>query len=254
LVDGGIVDLEKAQSFGIENPGRQRIVSEKQAEHGFALGESVFGAATLDGESDMSTDGVEEFEIALVVCVFDGVMLDDEDADRGGWRFQRYAEPRGRRRTDELDFAESGEAIKFGLRDEHGVAGAKNKRGAATVELLRRRCGVKLVDEEWEVESVGVGIVERDDAIFGVDDFFESAVDAREKLVEIGGFVESVNDVGDDETLGFHALKIVDVHEAENESVDGGLIEAIADGDFEPAPHAVLALKAAAVLLLGVGR
>lgn len=119
---------------------------------------------------------------------------------------------------------------------------------------MRRRRGVELVDEEWEVESVGVGIVQGDDAIFGVDDFFESTVDAREKLVEIGGFVESVDDIGDDETLGFHTLKIVDVHEAQNESVDGGLIEAIADGDFEPTPYAVFALKAAAVLLLGVGR
>ena len=55
-----------------------------------------------------------------------------------------------------------------------------------------------------------------------------------------------MNDIGDDLALGFHALEIVDVDETEDEGVDCGVIEAIADGDFEPAPAAILALEAAA--------
>ena len=162
LVDGSVVDLEEAKVCGIENPGGKRIVSEEQAEHGLALGEGVFRAAALDGEGDVAADGVEEFEITLIVGVFSCVMLDHEDADGGSGRFQRHAKPRRRGRTDELDFTEGGQAVKFGLRDEHGVAGAKDERGAATIELLWRRRGVELISEEREVESVSVGIVEGD--------------------------------------------------------------------------------------------
>jgi hypothetical protein len=62
-----------------------------------------------------------------------------------------------------------------------------------------------------------------------------------------------VNDIGDDLALGFHALEIVDVDEAEDEGVEGGVIEAIADGDFEPPPHAIFALEAAAGFALHGG-
>jgi hypothetical protein len=189
LVDGGVIDLEESEGFGIKDPGGHGIVSEEQAEHGLAFGEGIFGAATFDGEGDMAADGVEEFEIALIVGVFGGVVLDHEDTDGGRRGFEWDAEPRGRRRADELDFTEGGEAIEFGLRDEHGVSGAKDEGSASAVKFLRRRGRVKLIDEEWEVKRVAVGIVKRNDAIFCVHDFLERAVDAGEKLVEVGGFV-----------------------------------------------------------------
>src|SRR6185369_13378144 len=217
---------------------------QEQAEHAFALGEGVFSAASFDGESDVAADGVEELEVALVVGVFGGIVLNHEDANGGGGRFERYAEPRGGRRADEFDFAEGGQAVKFGLRDEHSVAGAKDERGAATIELLWRRRGVELIGEEREVEGVGVWIVEGHDAIFGVEDFLKRAVDAREELIEVGGLVERVDDIGNDLALGLHALQVGDIDEGEDKYAGQGFVSKIRDASFEPAPGAIIALQA----------
>jgi hypothetical protein len=62
-----------------------------------------------------------------------------------------------------------------------------------------------------------------------------------------------VDDVGDDLALGLHTLKVVDIDEAKDERVDGGVVEAIADGDFEPAPSAIFALETAADFALRGG-
>ena len=72
-------------------------------------------------------------------------------------------------------------------------------------------------------------------------------MDAAEELVEVGGFVEGVDDVGDDLALGFHAVEIGDVEEADDDRLRCGVVEVIAGGGFEPAPGAVFALEAAAV-------
>src|SRR6476469_9823721 len=101
LGDCGVVYAKEAQSFGIKDPSGKRIVREQQTKHRFGLRESVFGAAAFDGESDVAADGIEKFEIALVVSAFIRIMLNDEDADGGGRRFQRNAEPGRRGSTDE---------------------------------------------------------------------------------------------------------------------------------------------------------
>ena len=53
---------------------------EKQSEHRFAFAERFFAAAAIDGQGDVATDGVEKFEVALIVSVFILVVLNDEDA------------------------------------------------------------------------------------------------------------------------------------------------------------------------------
>ena len=102
-------------------------------------------------------------------------MLDDEDADGGGGSFERNAKPGGRRRADEVDFALRGESIEFGLVDEHGAAGAEDEGGAGAGDFLRRRRRVELIGPKSEMESVGFGIVESDETVFGVEDFFQGA-------------------------------------------------------------------------------
>ena len=70
MAHGGVVDLQEAEGFGVEDPGGKRIVGEEQAEHAIRSWESVFGAAAFDGKGDVAADGVEKFEVALVVGVF----------------------------------------------------------------------------------------------------------------------------------------------------------------------------------------
>ena len=70
-------------------------MGEEEAKHRRALAQRVFGAAALDGESDVAADGIEKFEIANVVGFFVLVVLDDENADGGGGSLERYAEPCG---------------------------------------------------------------------------------------------------------------------------------------------------------------
>src|SRR5580704_46857 len=213
---GGVVDLKAEEGFAVENPGWQRVIGEEEAEHGGAIAESVFGAAALDGEGDVAADGVEKFEVALVVDFFVAVVLDGEDADGRGRSLERDAEPGGRWRADEFDFAALGEAVEF-------------------------------VGEECEVEVVGFAIVENDETILGVENLAERLVDAEQELIEIGGFVERVNDVGDDLALFLHAAQIGDVEEADDDGFDAGIAEMVLAGDLEPAPGAVFALDAVVV-------
>ena len=97
------------------------------------------------------------------------------------------------------------------------------------------------------MEIVGLAIVENDETIFGVKNFFERLMDAQEKLVEVGSFVERVNDVGNDLALFLHAAEIGDVEEADDDGFDAGIAEMVLAGDFEPAPGAVFALDAVVV-------
>src|SRR5208282_639520 len=137
----------------------------------------------------MATHGIKEFEVADIVGVFVLIMLNNEDADRGRRRFQWDAEPGGRRRTDEFNFAKGGQAVKIRLRDEHGAAGAENISRATAPYFLRRGSGIVFVREKGELKRIVIGIVEGHKAVFGGDDALQSLVDAGKELIEVGGLV-----------------------------------------------------------------
>lgn len=141
-----------------------------------------------------------------------------------------------------------GEAVELRLRNEHGAAGTEDESGAGLVDVLRRRRGIKLVDEKGEVKGAGVGLVKSNEAILGVNDFFEGLMNMGEQLIEIGGLIEGVNDIGDDLALGFHAVKIGDVRVRDDDGVDGRIGEKTVAGGFEIAPGAILGTEAAAGL------
>src|ERR1700733_3791356 len=48
LAHGGIVYLEKAQRFFVENPGGEWVVVEEEAKHRRALDQRIFGATAFD--------------------------------------------------------------------------------------------------------------------------------------------------------------------------------------------------------------
>jgi len=87
--------------------------------------------------------------------------------------------------------------------------------------------------------------VQRNEAIFGGQNTFERDVNAVEKLVQVGGLVQRVNDIRDDLTLGFHAVKIGNVQAVQKNPFYGGIRKAAAAGDFEPAPRTVAAPETA---------
>ncbi len=161
--------------------------------------------------------------------------------------FEGDAEPCGRWGADELDFAALGETVELGLRDEHRAAGAKDESGAGACEFLRRGLRVEFVGEKGEVKIVGFAIVQDDEAILGVQNFAERLMNAEQKLIKIGGFVERVNDVGNDLALFLHAANIGDVEKADDDGFDAGIPEMVLARDFEPAPRAVFALDAVVV-------
>jgi hypothetical protein len=72
-------------------------------------------------------------------------------------------------------------------------------------------------------------------------------MDAEKKLIEIRGFVERVNDVGDDLALFLHAADIGDIEKADDDGFDAGIAEVILAGNLEPTPGAVFALDAVVV-------
>lgn len=72
-------------------------------------------------------------------------------------------------------------------------------------------------------------------------------MNAEEELIEIGGFVKRVNDVGDDLALFLHAAEIGDVEEADDDGFDAGIAEMVLASNFEPSPGTVFALDAIVV-------
>ena len=88
--------------------------------------------------------------------------------------------------------------------------------------------------------------MESDEAILRIENFFESLMDAVEKLVKVGGLVEGVNNFGDDLALGFHAVKVGNVEIGDDDAFDGGIVCAIAAKNIEPAPGSVFGAQAAA--------
>ena len=55
----------------------------------------------------------------------------------------------------------------------------------------------------------------------------------------LAGFVERVDDVGDDLTLGFHAVEIGDVEKADDDALRVRIAESILRNDIKPAPLAI---------------
>ena len=85
-MDGGIVDAEELKRVGLMQPRRHGVALKEEAQDGFALAKFLLGAAALDGQGDVATNGIEEFEVADIIGVFVLVVLNDEDADGGGGR------------------------------------------------------------------------------------------------------------------------------------------------------------------------
>src|ERR1700722_20475354 len=104
------------------------------------------------------------------------------------------------------------------------------------------------------MEVVGLAIVENDEAILGAENFFEGLMDAEQELVEVGSFVERVNDVGNDLALFLHAAEIGDVEEADDDGFNAGIAKVVLGRDFEPTPGAVFALEAVVVADPSTGR
>src|SRR5207244_8500073 len=118
LLHGCFIYFEELAGFRVKDPRRKRRVRKQEAEHRFALAQRFFAAAALDGERDMAADRFQKFEVTPVVSVFILVVLNHQNADRFGWRSKRDAEPGGRGRADELDFAFGGKAVEFFLRNQ----------------------------------------------------------------------------------------------------------------------------------------
>src|SRR5229473_1503686 len=140
-------------------------------------------------------------------------MLDDEDANGRRGCFEGNAEPRRRRRANELDFTFRSEPVELALRNQYRESCAEYKRGAAAPYLLRCRRQVDLINEKWKCKCVRLGVMESDKAILRVENFLQCLMDAPQQFVQVGGLVEGMHDLRDDLSLRFHPVKIGHVPE-----------------------------------------
>ena len=112
-----------------------------------------------------------------------------------------------------------------------GISMARPVRKTNAVQVRLTFCGagggIELVGEKWKVEGIGFGVVESDEAILRVQNLLERLMNAEKQLVEVGGFVQRVDDVGDDLALFLHALKVGDVEKADNDGLDTGIAEVV---------------------------
>src|SRR5258708_636512 len=252
LADCRIIHFNKALCVIVLNPCGKGVVTEEQPEHLFVFAKCIFRAASLDCESDMTTDGAQKFQIANVVRVFILVMLDDQDTDGCGGCSQRDAEPRRRRRPNELDFAFRREPVEFVLRNQHWRSRAENKRGAAASYLLRCRRRVDLVGKKWKGKRIRLLIMEGHEAIFRVNNFFQRQMDAVQQLIQVCSLVEGMYDLGEDLTLRFHPVKISDIPKTKDNAVQLSQVGIITGRGINPAPSSFFALEAAASARLPV--
>ena len=204
----------------------------------------------------MAADGIEKFEVTLIVSVFILVMLNDHDADGGAGSFERNAKPRGGRGADEFDFAFGSETVEFRLWNRAGFSGSKDVRHAGSGDFLRRRRRIELIHEKREVEHFRLRIVEGHEKVLGVDNFFERVVNLEQQFIEVGGLIEGVNDVGEDQALRLHALNFGDVLIGDEDALNIGIGDAVGGDSIEPAKLAGLGAEAAATrntLIVGSG-
>jgi hypothetical protein len=173
-------------------------------------------------------------------------VLDDKNADRGRRGFERHPQPSRTWRPYEFDFALRSQTIELRLRNQHCPRVPKDESRASPVQLLRGRRGIELVGEKGKVKSVGAGVVQRHEAVLRVEDFLQRLVDAEQQLIQVGGFVEGVNDVGNDLALRLQALQFGDVEKADDHGPEVGIVQIVVERSFERAPRGVPALKPAA--------
>ena len=70
-------------------------------------------------------------------------------------------------------------------------------------------------------------------------------MDAEKQLIQVGGLIQCVDDVGNDLALFLHSLQIGDVEKADDDGFDAGVAQMILGRNLKPAPQSVLALEAA---------
>jgi len=127
------------------------------------------------------------------------------------------------------------QTVELGLRNHAGLGGAKNVGHTAAGNLLGKRRRVELVDEERKMEHVALRIVQGNEEILSIDDFFESVVNLMEKFVEVGGLIERVNNVGKNQALRLHALDLGDILVADKHGPDAGIGHTVDRFGVEPA-------------------
>src|SRR5208283_4067952 len=176
-------------------PGRKRIMLEQQAEHGFAFAQFLFASAAFNGQGDVSADGIEKLKVAVIVGVFVLIVLHNQHAYGGGGRLQGHPEPCGGRRPDKFHLTKPHQAVEFGLRDQVCFSGAEDIRGTTAAHFLRRRGSVVFIGKKRKLEDIALRIVQRDEAVFGGQNVLECLMNSGEKLVQVGGLVQCVNDV-----------------------------------------------------------
>ena len=88
--------------------------------------------------------------------------------------------------------------------------------------------------------------MERDEAILGIQHLLERLVDAEKQLVQVGGLIQRVNDIGDDLALFLHALQVGDIQKTNCDRFDAGVMQMVLRGNLKPAPQSVFTFQAAA--------
>ena len=96
--------------------------------------------------------------------------------------------------------------------------------------------------------------MESDEAILRVQNLFERLMDAEKQLVQVGGLIQGVDDIGDDLALFLHALQVGDIEKADDDGLDAGVAQMVLGRNFKPTPQTVFALEAAAGVEPGARR
>jgi hypothetical protein len=100
------------------------------------------------------------------------------------------------------------------------------------------------------MKRIIAGVVQRDETIFRVQNFFQRLMDVLQQLVQIGGFIQGMDHFDDDLALGFHALQISYVQQANSDS-SGIIFWIAASFSVKPAPTTVGGAQAAAYIHSG---
>src|SRR6266446_1239663 len=141
--------------------------------------------------------------------------------------------------------------VLSGMPSHAGDAEPTSSTSPSAAKRSNSNCGIEQADEKWEMKHLRLRIVKSDEKVFCIDDSFESAMNLLEQIIEIGGFVQRVNNVRENHALGFHALEFRDVLIAEQDTANIGVVEAIYSDDIEPAQLAGFCAKAAVEIRSG---
>ena len=141
----------EAQIF-VDGPEHGGQLLDEDAQASFVLPPGFFRSLSLDRESDLAADRVEEFEVALRIGAFPLVVLDDQHADLRSRRPQRNPEPGARRRAYQFDLPCIDELAASFRRNQHGLAGPKNIGRATAPHLFRPGLRVVFVDKERKAD------------------------------------------------------------------------------------------------------